>query len=77
MRIRAPKSSRKVSAVLARVDSEVPSNRSKGARNISPVSVCETSCVIGGALRELLGGTAAAPLFFPNGDFFPAWIYSK
>jgi hypothetical protein len=39
LRTRAPKSSRKVSAVLARVDAEVPSKRSKEARSTSPVSI--------------------------------------
>jgi Resolvase, N terminal domain len=47
LRTRAPKCSKKVSAVLARADPEVPSNRSKGASSPSPVSVCESSCAIG------------------------------
>jgi len=46
LRTRAPKSSRKVSEVLARADSEVSAMRSKGARSTSPALVCESSFVI-------------------------------
>src|SRR4029077_20217432 len=68
LRTRAPRSSRKVSAVLARADSEVPSNRSKGVRSTSRVSVCESSCVIGALDHPppLRGETS-----------FSAWIIQK
>jgi hypothetical protein len=51
---------------LARVDSEIPSKRSKEARSTAPVSVCETPCVIGDALRGLLSREPPrlAALFF-------------
>ena len=68
LRTRAPKSSRKVSAVLARVDSEVPTTRSKGTRTTFSVSVCESSCVIG-ALDHM-------PPFQVDTSF-PAWIIQK
>src|SRR6202030_4655601 len=70
LRTRAPKSSSKVSAVLARVDSEVPSNRSKRARSTSPVSVCESSGVIGALGNRCEDHLVPAdPLLFPqSGD---------
>ena len=45
--------------------------RSKEARNTSPVSVCEASCVIGGALKGNSWRTESSrhSLFPPNGDF--------
>jgi hypothetical protein len=76
LRTRAPNSSRKVSAVLARADAEVPSNRLKGASSTSPVSVCESSGVIGEP-GELLARTPSPllSLLFPRVETsFSAWI---
>ena len=80
LRTRAPKSSRKVSAVLARVDSEVPAMRSKGARKTFCVSVCASSCVIGAFghfLAQTISPAAPSSLAARVEISFPAWIIQK
>jgi len=73
---RTPNSSRKVSAVLARrVDSEVP--RSKGARSTFSVSVCESSCVIGGLRGGLPSADYLAPPPLRVGYFISGLVYSN